>query len=286
MFRFNNDHLSKIALVSLVCCLSCCSNNQNTEQSIELKKTENLPDKSKKETFYEIIDSLNNVILKLTNDLELIGLSDVEIKTNPDTFSKSLIDNIFKEWHAYLISHNMFDCVTTEECENFLENVQERGVPYPFYPMTPYIDTISMVIPVELNNDGITDYLINYSLNNCVNGAGRGSYTNDFVIVMSKNNKYYFNIQLTHRLKRAYLKFLSARYPSDQFYASSFGFYIETRGLYLEGCKKVNNKTYIIGNCAIDNDGNDWSDYLADFSFNIESNEFEHTNMVVPKHHN
>ena len=71
-----------------------------------------------------------------------------------------------------------------------------------------HIETKSF-LEFNYNNDNIKDYVVNYTLENCVQGNG---WTTDFIIFTSNNNKLEINQVLTKKIKQNFLKYVIQNY--------------------------------------------------------------------------
>jgi hypothetical protein len=123
-------------------------------------------------------------VKKEKTDLDKIYKDIKETYTKIQNHSnKDKLKLIFKEWEIIMINDSIFDYVSNENCLN--KNKMTKMYESKKYPM---ISDSQTVANVDYNNDGINDYIINYSLNNCVGGIGRGSYTDDFIFIKGKKN--------------------------------------------------------------------------------------------------
>jgi hypothetical protein len=134
-------------------------------------------------------------------------------KTNIDSevvnSSKNDIEDIFAQWEAKLISEQIFDYVTESDCADYdkMMKLYENGK----YPMHT---TSKSFLKFDYNNDGIQDYVIKYSLENCVQGNG---WASDFVFVTSENGNLVVNEKLTNILKKKYFDFVREKYGEDAY---------------------------------------------------------------------
>ena len=114
---------------------------------------------------------------------------------------------LFEQWENNLKKKGIFDYVTKKDCENLdkMMNLYDEGK----YPM--HTESIS-IIPFDFNNDKVKDYLVNYSLENCVQGNG---WETDFIFFTSQNDNLSVNESLTNKLKTKIKNYVSRNYGSD-----------------------------------------------------------------------
>lgn len=118
-------------------------------------------------------------------------------------------ERLFEAWEINLKKKGIFDYVTKKDCENFdkMMDLYDKGK----YPM--HTDSKS-IIPFDFNNDNIKDYLVNYSLVNCVRGNG---WDTDFIFMTSKDGNLSINESLTNKLKTKIKNYVSENYGSDSY---------------------------------------------------------------------
>jgi len=122
---------------------------------------------------------------------------------NIDNHSKSIeLKSTFKKWEHIMIQDSIFDYVTEIDAKNSekMQVLYEKGK----YPM---ISDYQSVIDVDYNNDRIKDYIINFTVINCVNGIGRGSWSDSFIFIKgNKNGEIEIDRNYTNYFKRQLAK--------------------------------------------------------------------------------
>lgn len=202
-------------------------------------------------------DTLTNEVNK-KNDFEKINAKKTPI-TNPEL--------LFAEWENNLKQKSIFDYVTKKDCENFdkMSKLQERGK----YPMHTESKSI---IPFEFNNDKVKDYLINYTLLNCLRGNG---WTTDFIFFTSQNGGLTINEELTNNLKTKIKNYVIKNYGSDN--------YIKVKEDYIivKSFKIIRiNNNICYGEFDLSQDGASCCPAISgNFQFNINANTFNVYNL-------
>jgi hypothetical protein len=141
-----------------------------------------------------------------------------------DDFDPS-VKSAFNDWEQYLMNNSIFDYVTAYDCDQY-EEMMELYSNQGKYPM--HADRVT-IIPCELNDDGKNDYLISYTLTNCVQGNG---WSRDFVFLTSSADpsSYTIDLALPNHIKGRFLEFSKEIAPNDP-YVRLRDNYIEAKGL-------------------------------------------------------
>ena len=148
--------------------------------------------------------------LQLREDTLIIKTSTTKNVVNIQGQEKNVVktpEMVFEEWEMNLKKRNIFDYVSKKDCENLdkMMRLYDKGK----YPM--HTESKAM-IPFDFNNDKIKDYLINYTLTNCVNGNG---WNTDFIFLTSKNGSLSIDESLTNKLKNKIKNYVTQNYGSD-----------------------------------------------------------------------
>ncbi|MCB0516313.1 MAG: HupE/UreJ family protein [Chitinophagales bacterium] len=189
-----HNNLIIFILIVFISCNNKEKTNELKEKELNLRKRElNL----KEQELQLKNDTLINEFSK-NNDVEKISEQKKPIPT-PEL--------LFEEWEINLKKKGIFDYVTKKDCENLdrMMNLYDKGK----YPMHTESKSI---IPFDFNNDKVKDYLINYSLQNCVQGNGWGT---DFIFFTSQNGSLSVNELLTNKLKTKIKNYVTKNYGSD-----------------------------------------------------------------------
>lgn len=154
----------------------------------------------------------NEILFKFDKDGLINYINEIEILNTHES--------LFREWETNLQSKQIFDYVSNEECleREKMFALYELGK----YPMTTRAKT---VVSFDYNDDNINDYVINYSLENCVLGNG---WASDFIFMTSRDGQLYIDEILTNKLKLKIVNFINYRFGGD-LYVSVDGDFITTK---------------------------------------------------------
>ena len=189
--------LYNLIILILILFISC----NNKDKTTELKEKElNLRERelNLKERELQLIN--DTLIEETSNNKEVEKISE----QNNTILTPELL---FGEWESNLRKKGIFDYVTKKDCENLdkMMNLYDKRK----YPMHTESKSI---IPFDFNNDRVKDYLINYSLDNCVQGNG---WDTDFIFLTSQNGNLSVNELLTNKLKTKIKNYVFKNYGSD-----------------------------------------------------------------------
>jgi hypothetical protein len=165
----------------------------------------------------------------------------------------------FSDWEQVLIENSIHDYVSKTDCENFdkMMVLYENGK----YPMH---SDVQNVIEVDFNQDKIIDYIVSYTLSNCVKGSG---WSDDFIFIQStENGELIIRKDLTMDFKKKYAEFLKNNFEIE---IKKEDNYIETKGV--EFISFENNEIFGKINIA------DFSykyEKKGNFIYNFKTNEF------------
>lgn len=179
---------------------------------------------------------------------------------------------LFEEWEINLKKKGIFDYVTKKDCENLerMTDLYYKGK----YPM----HTVSKsIIPFYYKNDNVKDYLINYSLDNCVQGNG---WETDFIFFTSQNGSLSVNESLTNKLKTKIKNYVIKNYGSDEYVRVENNYTIVKS---FEINRISNNICY--GNFDLMQDGASCCPKISgNFKYNINENSFFVFNLKYNKY--
>jgi len=145
----------------------------------------------------------------INNPQEEANSSDIN-SNNTDIAKKSKsFDELFALWEQKLIDNQIFDYVTESDCENndMMMELYEKDK----YPMHTASKSF---VEFDYNNDGIKDYVVNYTLMNCVRGNG---WSSDILFMTSKDGQLDIDENLTNILKQKYYDYVSTNYGEDMY---------------------------------------------------------------------
>lgn len=249
--------LYNLIIFILVLFISC----NNKDKTTELKEKElNLREREL---------NLKEQELHLKNDTIIEESSSIKelkkiIEQNNSIVTPELL---FEEWENNLKKKGIFDYVTKKDCENIekMRNLHDKGK----YPM--HTESIS-IIPFDFNNDKVKDYLINYTLVNCVRGNG---WATDFIFLISQNGNLTVNESLTNKLKTKIKNYVSKNYGSD-IYVRVENNYILVKSFKIN--RISNNICY--GDFDLMQDGASCCPEISgNFEYNINENVFSVFNL-------
>ena len=169
----------------------------------------------------------------------------------------------FSEWENYLIENSIFDYVTEEDCNQEEKMLQlYENDKYPMHIVS------ARYLSCDLNYDEIDDYVISYSLDNCVQGSGRG---NDIIVLKSESkSKYQFDKEWAHNLNKAFLNYAKETVGDDEYVFLRDG-YIYARGLNIEDVRSYE----VSGTFELKGEGaNCCPQIKGDFKYTTSSKEF------------
>ncbi len=206
----------------------------------------------------------NNKIEDKTLEEKLFVTKDSYSSNNSDSLSlnKDLIE-LFNKWESILLQKGIFDYVTKSDCGNIdkMEKLYEKGK----YPM--HIDSQNF-IKCDYNKDKSTDYILNYSLDNCFRG---NTWITDFVFFTSKNQEILIDTNLTWILKKKYADYVKKNFGKDE-YVYLKNNYIVTHKFIID--KVINGDFY--GTFLLLQDGaNCCPEISGNFIFNSSSYDFK-----------
>jgi len=165
----------------------------------------------------------------------------------------------FKEWENVMIENSIHDYVSNNDCENFEKMmVLYANGKYPMHSNS------QKVIEVDFNQDKIIDYIVSYTLSNCVRGSG---WSDDFIFIQStENGELIIRKDLTMDFKKKYAEFLKNNFEIE---IKKEDNYIETKGV--EFISFENNE--IFGKINIAEFSYKY-EKKGNFIYNFKTNEF------------
>lgn len=205
------------------------------------------------------------ILDKKDSKVALPNNSDVQA---PKPITKSLgPEDVFNQWESTLKEKGIFDYVTNADCKNNAKMMKlyEKGK-YPMHTST------KSVLDFEYNNDGIKDYVINYTLENCVRGNG---WDTDFIFVTSKERNLQINHELTNKLKRQYFNFVKSSFREDEYVRIEKG-YLIVKSFKID---RISDGV-CYGDFNLKQDGPSCCpEIYGEFSYDIRKNEFSTYNI-------
>lgn len=223
-----------------------CSNVKNGENIINVSK--------------DVIK--NDSIVESLKDNAII---DNSLKTND-------INSLFTQWENKMLQEGIFDYVTLSDCDdlNKMMDLYEKG----FYPM--HIESKTFA-EFDYNKDGVKDYVVNYTLMNCVRGNG---WSTDFMFFTSEEGSLEINEDLTLILKQKFYQYVQENYFEDAYVYWEKGFLV-TKNLTIN--RVVDDLCY--GKFSLLQDGSSCCPQISgNFTFNLDTNAFEVSNVKTEKY--
>ncbi|WP_282631174.1 hypothetical protein [Empedobacter sedimenti] len=238
--------------------ISCHNNNDKLielkEKELSLKEREL---KLKEKELSQNSDTINsNKSFDTVNDSKPIVVKDYSPEKK------------FMDWENILKSRGNFDYVSEKDCKNKKRMFQlYENDKYPMHTVSKNI------IDFNYNNDNIKDYVINYMLENCVEGNG---WNSDFIFITSENNELIINEKLTNKLKTAYFNYVSKNFGTDSYVYKKDNF-IVTKSLKINMIS--NQEAY--GEFNLLRDGSSCCPQISgNFIFNLKTFAFSTHNMT------
>lgn len=204
-----------------------------------------------------IIKSLVFILLFVNN---VLGQTNESIKSEKN--NKEQLE-LFKIWESYLLQKGLFDYVIKSDCENFdkMNKLYEIGK----YPM--HIDSKNF-IECDYNNDNSNDFILNYSLDNCVRG---NTWITDFVFFTSKNQEIVVDTILTSIFKKKHADYVNKTFGEEE--------YVYTKNDYLVTHKFIIDRVIddnFYGTFFLLQDGaNCCPEIFGRFKFNYSTTHFD-----------
>ena len=253
--------LYNLIILILVLFISC----NNKDKTTELKE--------KELNLRESILNLKERELQLINDTlieETFNNKEVE-KISEQNNTILTPEFLFDEWESNLRKKGIFDIVTNKDCGNLdkMRTLYENGL----YPM----HTVSKsIIPFDFNNDRVKDYLINYHLENCVQGNG---WDTDFIFLTSQSGNLSVNEPLTNKLKTKIKNYVFENYGSDTYVRVENNYiYAKTFKINQISDNICYGKFYLLQNGALC-----CPELSGSFEYNINENSFSVFNLKKEK---
>ena len=244
-------------VLPLITLFSCTKGD--SQKSLELKEKElNLRER-------ELNLKEAEVLKKKDSQVALPG--NLDVQTSKPIIKSLGPDDIFKQWESNLKEKGIFDYVSKTDCNNKAKMMKlyDQGK-YPMHTST------KSVLDFEYNNDGIKDYVINYTLENCVQGNG---WDTDFIFVTSKDGNLQINHELTNKLKKQYFNFVKGRFGEDQYVRMEKG-YLIVKSFKID---RVSDGV-CYGDFNLMQDGPSCCPEISgEFSYDIRNNEFSTYNI-------
>lgn len=112
------------------------------------------------------------------------------------------VDNIINKYAKQLSNSDIkiVDSITCAQMELNREKYDKRIRTYGYYSIKSNL--LNGKITGDLNGDKQTDYIANYSCENCFGGTGSGNYLSNCFFVTSKDNELIVNEEMTNDFKK------------------------------------------------------------------------------------
>jgi hypothetical protein len=205
-------------------------------------------------------DSLEKANQEELRRIEL-SLATSKIPTTPE--------ELFIQWEKEIESKGIFDYVSETDCmdRNKMDDLYYNQSKYPMHT------TSKEIITFDYNSDGISDYLINYNLENCVNGNG---WATDFIFIVSSSGKLVIDQDLSKIIKTQFYDYVKSNYSSDP-YVYLDNSYLVTNALNISS---ISNGIGFGNFKLLQNGPSCCPEITGDFEFNFTTSELTFSNIV------
>jgi hypothetical protein len=127
---------------------------------------------------------------------------EVEVQVGQSNIDKINLDYIIDNYIKQLSNSDIkiVDSITCAQMELNRENYDKGIITYGYYSIKSNL--LNGKIAGDLNGDKQTDYIANYSCENCYGGIGSGNYLSNCFFLTSKDNELIVNEEMTNDFKK------------------------------------------------------------------------------------
>jgi hypothetical protein len=127
---------------------------------------------------------------------------EVQTHVNQSNMDKIDVDDIINKYAKQLSNSDIkiVDSITCAQMEINQENYDKGISTYGYYSIKSNL--LNGKIAGDLNGDKQTDYIANYSCENCYGGNGSGNYLSNCFFLTSKDNELIVNEEMTNDFKK------------------------------------------------------------------------------------
>ena len=127
---------------------------------------------------------------------------EVQTHVNQSNMDKIDVDDIINKYAKQLSNSDIkiVDSITCAQMEINQENYDKGIITYGYYSIKSNL--LNGKLAGDLNGDKQTDYIANYSCENCYGGNGSGNYLSNCFFLTSKDNELIVNEEMTNDFKK------------------------------------------------------------------------------------
>lgn len=142
-----------------------------------------------------------------------------EVQTHADQSNtdKIDVDDIINKYAKQLSNSDIkiVDSITCAQMEINQENYDKGISTYGYYSVKSNL--LNGKIAGDLNGDKQTDYIANYSCENCYGGNGSGNYLSNCFFLTSKDNQITVNEEMTNDFKQKLINVVTKKFGNPYF---------------------------------------------------------------------
>lgn len=145
-----------------------------------------------------LFQSCKDNSIKQANDKK----EEVQTPVDQSNMDKIDVDDIINKYAKQLTNSDIriVDSITCAQMEINRENYDKGISTYGYYSIKSNL--LNGKIAGDLNGDKQTDYIANYSCENCYGGNGSGNYLSNCFFLTSKDNELIVNKEMTNDFKK------------------------------------------------------------------------------------